>query len=205
MTQPSAAYDVGVIHGRFQVLHNDHLKYLLAGKERCRHLVVGITNAEPDMIQPEAADPERSKPEANPLSYYERYQLVRCALVEAGVSLADFSIVPFPISQPERYRHYVPLDAVFFLSIYDDWGRRKKQRFESLGLKICVLREVTRAEKGQSATQVRQCMINGTPWRHLVPASVAALLETWRIAQRLSELAGATPNAGAQKMASTAR
>jgi len=34
----------GVVHGRFQVLHNDHVKYLLAGKARCRHLVVGITN-----------------------------------------------------------------------------------------------------------------------------------------------------------------
>jgi len=31
----SAVFDVGVIHGRFQVLHNDHLKYLLAGKEKC--------------------------------------------------------------------------------------------------------------------------------------------------------------------------
>jgi|GEM_PF-3973487 len=35
--------DVAVIHGRFQALHNDHLKYLLAGKACCRHLTVGIT------------------------------------------------------------------------------------------------------------------------------------------------------------------
>lgn len=33
-TNGSATFDVGVIHGRFQVLHNDHLKYLLAGKEK---------------------------------------------------------------------------------------------------------------------------------------------------------------------------
>jgi nicotinamide-nucleotide adenylyltransferase len=33
-------YPLGVIHGRFQVLHKDHLKYLLAGKSLCEHLVL---------------------------------------------------------------------------------------------------------------------------------------------------------------------
>jgi nicotinamide-nucleotide adenylyltransferase len=189
MTRHGEVYDIGVIHGRFQVLHHDHVKYLLAAVECCRHLVVGITNAEPAMVQDEAADPQRSTPLANPLTYYERYQLVRSALVESGVALLDFSIVPLPISQPERYRHYVPLDAVFFLSIYDDWGRQKKQYFETLGLKTCVLREVTPDQKGISSTTIRQCMLNGEPWRHLVPKSVAALLEEWDISQRLRDMA----------------
>ena len=47
MDQAPYPYETGVIHGRFQVLHNDHLKYLLSGKALCRHLVVGITNPEP--------------------------------------------------------------------------------------------------------------------------------------------------------------
>ncbi len=188
MTRPREVYELGVIHGRFQVVHNDHVKYLLASTARCRHLVVGITNADPDMIHAEAADPQRSTLLANPLTYYERYQLVRCAMAEAGVALHDFSIVPLPISQPERYRYYVPLDAVFFLSIYDDWGRRKKQYFESLGLRTHVLREVTPAEKGISGTEVRRRMRDGKTWHHLVPSSVAALLEKWNFAQRLRDI-----------------
>jgi glycerol-3-phosphate cytidylyltransferase-like family protein len=40
MTETLNQYDVGVIHGRFQVLHNDHLKYLLLGKALFKHLVV---------------------------------------------------------------------------------------------------------------------------------------------------------------------
>ena len=92
--------ETGVIHGRFQVLHNDHLKYLLAGKARCRHLVVGITNPDPTLTRAETADPERDRPGANPLSYFERYMLVRCSLVEAGLAYEDFSIVPFPVSCP---------------------------------------------------------------------------------------------------------
>lgn len=188
MTHDQEIHELGVIHGRFQVLHNDHLKYLLSGKERCQHLVVGITNAETDMIREEAADPQRSDPLANPLTYFERYQLVRWALLEANISHTEFTIVPFPISQPDRYHFYVPMDAVFFLSIYDDWGRKKRQYFESLGLKTNILREVEKEEKGISATDVRQRMLDGQPWQPFVPATVADLLQRWNIPQRIRDL-----------------
>ena len=69
--------ETGVIHGRFQVLHNDHLKYLMAGKSKCQHLVVGITNPDPTLTGPESADPHRDSPFANPLTYVERYTMVR--------------------------------------------------------------------------------------------------------------------------------
>ena len=188
MTRSNETYDIGVIHGRFQVLHNDHLQYLLAGKARCRHLVVGVTNPEPSMTQSEEADPQRSTSLANPLTYYERYQLVRSALVEAGIALSEFSVVPLPISEPLRYHHYVPMDAVFFLSIYDDWGRRKKEYFESIGVNVVVLREVSPEDKGISATTVREKLLNQEPWRHLVPRSVAALIDQWNLGQRLLDL-----------------
>ena len=186
--QSTEVFDVGVIHGRFQMLHNDHIQYMRAGKAQCRHLVVGITNPEPSMTQPEDVDSQRSTPLANPLTYYERYQLVRSALEVVGVALSDFSIVPLPISEPSRYNNYVPLNAVFFLSIYDDWGRRKKHYFESIGLKTCVLREVTPEEKGISATDIRASILKGEPWRHLVPKSVATLVEQWNVAGRLREI-----------------
>ena len=126
--------ETGVIHGRFQVLHNDHLRYLLAGKARCRHLVVGITNPDPSLTAVDEADPERHEPQANPLTYFERYLMIRDALPEAGLSEQEFSIVPFPVNRPELYRFYVPLDGTFFLTIYDDWGQRKREMFESAGL-----------------------------------------------------------------------
>ncbi len=52
----SATATFGVIHGRFQILHNDHMRYLLAGKERCEHLVVGITNPDPTLVREDAAE-----------------------------------------------------------------------------------------------------------------------------------------------------
>ena len=141
------------------------------------------------MTRSEQADSNRSQPLSNPLTFYERYQLVRAALTESGVGLADFSIVPLPISDPDRYQHYVPTNAVFFLSIYDDWGRRKKSYFESIGLKTCVLRDVSVADKGISATDVRALIMNEEPWQHLVPSSVASLIQRWNIAQRLRDIA----------------
>lgn len=179
----------GVIHGRFQVLHNDHLSYLLAGKARCLHLVIGITNPDPTLTRDDSADPHRSLPVANPLSYFERYTMVQHAMLEARMKVAkDFSVVPFPINLPELYGHYVPLDGTFFLTIYDQWGRKKLERFRGLGLKTEILWEKPRHEKGLSGADVRTRMANGESWEHLVPPSTAALMKAWDIPKRLHEL-----------------
>ena len=79
------------------------------------------------------------------------------------------------------------MDAVFFLSIYDDWGRQKKKYFESLNLKVHVLREVKSEEKGISGSEVRRRMASGLEWKHLVPGAVALLLENWKIPERLMQ------------------
>ena len=140
--------DTGVAHGRFQIFHNDHLKYLQAAKARCRHLVVAITNPDPTLTKFDPADPGRSSPERNPLSYYERYRIIKRALQEQDWSPEEFSIVPLPINFPDLYQYYVPLTATFFLTIYDDWGERKLQMFQSLGLTTEVLWRRPLAEKG---------------------------------------------------------
>ncbi len=181
-------YEIGVIHGRFQVLHNDHIKYLMAGKKLCKFLVVGITNPDPLLTRDSSANPHRSTPLANPLTYYERYLITQAALLEQGLTLSEFSIVPFPINIPELIKYYVPLDAIFFITINDDWGRQKKKYFESLGLKIHVLWEVPLEKKGLSSSDIRESMILGEKWEHLVPSSVANLLKKWDITQRLKEI-----------------
>lgn len=186
-------HPVGVIHGRFQVLHNDHLRYLLAGRARCRHLVVGVTNPDPSLSRTESADAKRTDPAANPLTYFERQAMVRAALIEAGTPEANFTVVPFPVSFPELYRSYVPLDAVFFLTIYDAWGRKKREYFESQGLRIEVLWEVSPEAKGLSGTDVRRLMAEDGPWERLVPPAVAALARQWRLPARLAASGGPAP------------
>jgi len=180
--------ETGVIHGRFQVLHNDHLKYLMSGKSRCHHLVVGITNPDPTLTGLETTDPHRSHSFANPLTYFERYTMVRAVLKAEGLNSDTFSVVPFPINFPDLYNQYVPLDATFFLTIYDDWGRKKLERFRSLGLNVEILWERPVAEKGISGNQVRLRMVQDEPWEDLVPESTCRLMESWNIPARLKRL-----------------
>jgi nicotinamide mononucleotide adenylyltransferase len=180
--------ETGVIHGRFQVLHMDHLKYLLAGKARCGHLVVGITNPDPFLTREDPADPNRSHPASNPLTYFERFVTVQAALIETGLAATDFSVVPFPINFPDLYRYYVPLDAVFFLTIYDPWGRRKLERFQALGLRTEVLWEKPPDEKGLSASDIRDRMAKGESWEDLVPPTTAGLMKAWNIPNRLRKM-----------------
>jgi nicotinamide mononucleotide adenylyltransferase len=180
--------DCGVIHGRFQILHNDHVSYLLAGKSRCRHLVVGVTNPDPVLTRDDPADPDRSSPLANPLTYFERYIMVREALLGVGVGYADFSVVPFPINVPALYRYYLPLDATFYLTIYDEWGRRKLEQFTAVGLKTTVLWTKDLGNKGLRAADIRRRMILGEGWEHLVPQETVRLMNSWGVPKRLRKL-----------------
>lgn len=187
-----AEYKTGVIHGRFQVLHNDHVKYIMAGKKLCKHLVVGITNPDPLLTKMEDADPERNNPLGNPLTYYERYILVKTVLETEGLKPHQFSVVPFPVNFPERYKYYVPMEAVFFLTIYDEWGKKKLRYFQEQGLRTHVLWEVPREQKGISASEIRELMIKNEPWEHLVPYSISVLLNKWGVPDRIREIATAS-------------
>ena len=111
--------------------------------------------------------------------------MIKSVLIEAGVAPLDFSIVPFPIHQPELYRYYLPLGGTFFLTIYDDWGRRKLDLFQSMELSTEVLWERTLSQKGISATDVRRRMGSGETWHHLVPAATRRLMDAWGIPERL--------------------
>ncbi|MFH1113336.1 MAG: nicotinate-nucleotide adenylyltransferase [Pseudomonadota bacterium] len=166
------------------------MTYLLAGKARCGHLIVGVTNPDPSLTKDDPADPGRSAAVSNPLTYYQRFILIREALLEAGMDYGEFSIVPFPVNRPELYRYYVPLDALFLLTIYDSWGRRKREMFESQGLKTEVMWDRPIELKGVSGAEIRKRMVTGEPWEHLVPKSVAGRLNEWRVPHLLRMTVG---------------
>ena len=103
--------------------------------------MVGITKPGPSLTTTDDSDRKRDKSYANPLAYFERYPMIRDVLSGAGLPEQESSIVPFPVSQPELYGLYVPMDGTFFLTVYDDWARRRMGMFASVGFKIEVLWE----------------------------------------------------------------
>ena len=162
--------ELGFIHGRFQLFHNDHLKYALLAKEQCEKLIVGITSPENASLILEAVDPHRSEAAANPFTYYERFNMVKLALLEAGVPREDFEIVPYPIERPDILYNYVPLTATSFFTIYDDWGYEKLHRLGELGYGTVVLFD--KREKAMCSTEIRRKIVDDMEWKDMVPDAV---------------------------------
>ena len=67
-------------------------------------------------------------------------------------------------------------------------GDKKKEYFQSLGLKIHILREVAIEQKGLSSSDIRESMMLGAKWEHLGPSSVENLMKQWNISQRLKKI-----------------
>jgi nicotinamide-nucleotide adenylyltransferase len=80
------------------------------------------------------------------------------------------------------------MDAVFFLTIYDEWGKRKLGYFSDMGLATHVLWEVPPEKKGLSAANIRMRMLEKATWTHLMPPAAAKLLAEWDIVERLVRL-----------------
>ena len=179
----------GVIHGRFQGLHKGHLEYLLAGMSRCEHLYIGITNFDSQAIKSiDKVNPKRTNLSENPFSYYERYRMVKEAMLEAGVRQEDFDIVPFPIEEPERISNYVPMNGVFYITVYDQWGIKKKALLDNLGVKTVVMWTRTNEERLTSGTEVRMLIReNNSKWKELVPNSVVNYIMKNGLEQKIRE------------------
>lgn len=180
---------LGVIHGRFQMLHKGHMEYLLAGKERCKHMVIGICNPDMDLTKFSSANPHRSQVISNPLTFYERFQMVQGSMLEAGVSLEEFDIVPFPINFPEKLFNYVPNNAKYYMTIYDQWSLEKKKILEDLGCNVEVMWQRTNDQKITSGSEVRSKIIKNQSWKDLVPQFVYEYTREHKIDVKIRQMA----------------
>ena len=163
---------IGVVCGRFQLLHNAHMNYILAGKAKCEHLIIGITNYDITTKIDCEVDPHRMQSESNPFTYWERYEMIRDAMLEAGINQSEFDIVPFPIDNPEKIYNFAPSDANFYVTIYDKWGQEKLDRLIKLGFKAESLWTRKPEEKTMCSTEFRTAIKNGNDWSANVPKSV---------------------------------
>lgn len=178
----------GVVNARFQILHLKHMEYLLAAKMRCKKLYIGITNPDLSYIRESVNDESRSTPEANPLTYLERYEMIKGAMDEFKVPQSEYEIMPFPINRPEYITQYVPEDATYFLGICDGWEEEKLKILSGLGLRTEVLWRRNQEEAGVTGTWIRSCIASGEEWEHLVPRSVYQYITERNLEQRIKKL-----------------
>lgn len=178
----------GVVHGRFQVLHLKHMEYILAAKMRCEKLYIGISNPDSMHTKKSANDIRRSERSSNPLTYFERYQMIRGAMKEFGVPESEYDIIPFPINTPEYILNYAPQDATYYMTIYDSWGEEKYKILSDLGLNVNVLWRRDVEEKGVSGSEIRRQIALGGEWASMVPKSVYRYLTENQLDQRIARL-----------------
>ena len=175
--------DQASAHGRFQPFHNGHLEYVVAAKDRCAFLWIGITKFD---ITPSALNPlgaPREQPANNPLTYFERVQIITAALEEAGIDRTTFAFIPFPIETPLSLPAFLPTTIPCFTTICEEWNRRKIVVLRDAGYDVRILWE---REKTISGSAIRAAILANDPsWRTLVPPSVARELEALNIAARL--------------------
>lgn len=169
--------EIGVVHGRFQPFHNDHLKYVLESYKKVDYLYIGITNPDPGKTKLDSTDINRSKEEENPFTYFERLQMINAALEELKIKNNTYCIVPFPINFPELIKHYTPENAEYFLTIYDEWGNKKLETLNKLGLKTNVLWKKQIEQKGIKGSNIRKLIMNGLDYQNFVPGACFKIIE----------------------------
>ena len=85
----------GIVNGRFQVLHLKHMEYILAAKMHCDKLYIGITNPDGAHTRDTVHDENRGTKAGNPLTYFERCEMIRGAMEEFNVPAKEYDFIPF--------------------------------------------------------------------------------------------------------------
>lgn len=162
----------GIVYGRFQIMHLKHLEYILAAKMRCKKLYIGITFPDELYVPGGKIADYRTKKGANPMTFFERFEMIEQCLSDFGVSRKEYEILPFPIDRPEVLLQYMPHDGVCFMSVCDEWTKENEILFQKVGIQTETLWRKTPEEKGVTGTEIRQRILAGEKWSDLVPKSV---------------------------------
>jgi cytidyltransferase-like protein len=185
MTKQMYDLDWAAIHGRFQPFHLGHFAYLRHALRLARNVVVGITSPFPQLAVAEPTDPERHLPTNNPLSYFERMEIITAALARHDAALLTrVRIVPFDVNaDPSTYAQAIPLWVTQVVAPHEPWDDEKAQRFAAVG--YSVVRIPTTPDR-LNATQVRARLRAGDEsWRRMVPEGAGEAMDELGVTTRL--------------------
>jgi len=172
-------------HGRFQPVHNGHVEYLLEAKNRCEVLYVGLTQLTQYRLKDVSlAARHRAELKSNPLTFFERHELVTGVLLDLGISHHEFHVLPFPIEEEAVLHEFLPNRIPVLTTVYDDWNREKIRLLEQKGYPVEVLWE--RREKKFSGSRVRELIAAGDDsYVSMVPEATVRAVRQLGIRERL--------------------
>lgn len=165
---------VGSIHGRFQPFHNAHLAYAVAALKHAEWLYIGLTKVLTEESIGQEIAPHRFKSEENPLTFYQRVEVTKRALLDAGVAPERFYIGPFPVEVPHRLPEFWPRTGLCFTTNVDVWNQRKIEILTCAGYDVSVLELDLLDKPVTSGTEIRKLFRDGNKsWRDYVPTGTA--------------------------------
>src|SRR5262249_15295966 len=131
----SPRLDSGLVLGRFQPLHREHVRYLDAALERVEHLVIGITR--PFGEVPEAGGASRNNTDANPLPYWLRERIL-LDWADRNRVASRVTVRPVPISD-SGLRSVVAPGTTVLITEVEPWSLEKRSVIEEAGHRVIVL------------------------------------------------------------------
>jgi nicotinamide-nucleotide adenylyltransferase len=165
----------GLFVGRFQPVHNGHLKALEFIFEQVDELIIGIGSA------------QVSHTLKNPFTTSERMEMLIRALDEAGVERGKYMLIPLPdINFNSIWAPYVEAMVPKFEVVFTG-NSLVAQLFRERGYKVLV--QPMFRKDILSATEIRRRMIEDEPWEDLVPKSVAQYIKEIKGVERIKMLA----------------
>jgi len=169
----------GLYLGRFQPVHYGHVLSIKNILEEVDDLVIVVGSA------------LKSFSTENPFTAGERIEMLRKALMEAGVDMSKITIVAVPDTLPPNHHSiYVAQVKTYcptFQVVYTH-NPLVKTLFQQAGHEVREHREFDRSKFW--GTTIRERMVEGRSWRDLVPPSVASYIDEIGGVHRLRQLSG---------------
>lgn len=165
----------GAYVGKFQPFHKGHLECVKYVLERVDELVIVLGSS------------QYSHSLENPFTAGERIEMIRLALMEAGIPCERYVIVPVPDTNCVHalwVAHVISYTPKFEVVFSNEPLTRRL--FYEAGFEVQSIPFFNRDVL--SATEVRQRMIRGENWEELVPRSVAEYIKSINGVERLRSL-----------------
>ena len=185
--------EVGCVHGRFQLFHNDHLAYVQAAKQMVKFVWIGIAKFDIAASDANPLGRDRDRPENNPLTYFERITMISEALTEAGMRKDEFGFVPRPIETRLRLSEFMPPVDSCYLRFLRGLEPRKNTCVASLRLRHdCSLGAGSKKDRGRQNSRRNPC------GRHRLEEDGASVGRAQRGTAERQKSLGGSPSARCQ-------
>jgi nicotinamide-nucleotide adenylyltransferase len=149
--------------GRFQPPHKGHLKVFKQILREAEELIVGIGSA------------QESHTLENPFTAGERMLMLGRALAEEGIGVSRVHIVPIPdVNNNALWVSHVLSYSPPFSVVYTG-NPLVRRLFKEAGYEVKSFPMYNR--KDYMGTRIRERMVKGKKWKHLLPTTVVEVIE----------------------------